>query len=130
MKIGGTYGGSQHPSIGLKQGCPLSATLFGLFTDGLHQYLQDTVPEAGVQVQHLRLTDLKYADDVCLMAPTKEHLQALLDALYAHCGMIGMTVSQEKTKIMVLLLLYQHSSVTMVQSFGKCHLSNAWAAFS
>ena len=34
MKIGGTRGGSQHPSIGLKQGCPLSVTLFGLFTDG------------------------------------------------------------------------------------------------
>jgi len=29
--------------MGVKQGCPLSATLFGLFVDGLEQHLMDTV---------------------------------------------------------------------------------------
>ena len=53
IRVAGTYWNRQHPSIGLKQGCPLSATLFGLFIDGLHQYLQDVVPDAGVRVQHL-----------------------------------------------------------------------------
>ena len=29
--------------MGVKQGCPLSATLFGLFVDGLEQHLMDTL---------------------------------------------------------------------------------------
>ena len=58
IRVAGTCGDSLHPSIGLQQGCPLIATLFGLLIDGLHQYLQDAVPDAGVRVQHLRVTDL------------------------------------------------------------------------
>ena len=29
--------------MGVKQGCPLSAILFGLFVDGLEQHLMDTL---------------------------------------------------------------------------------------
>ena len=29
--------------MGVKQGCPFSATLFGLFVDGLEQHLMDTL---------------------------------------------------------------------------------------
>lgn len=52
-RVAEAYGDSQRPSNGLKQGCPLGATLFGVCIDGLHQYAQDAVPDAGVQVQHL-----------------------------------------------------------------------------
>ena len=53
------------------QSCPLSATLFGIFIDGLHHHLQTTVPAAEVQIRHLRLTDLVYADDNCLVASSR-----------------------------------------------------------
>ena len=99
MGINGECGDSHHPSLGLKQGCPLSATLFGLFIDGLHQYLQDAVPDAGVRVQHLRITDLKYADDVCLLACFPDHLQSLIVAMECYCSTIHMEISTPKTKI-------------------------------
>ncbi len=33
-------------------------------------------PAAGVQIRHLRLTDLVYADDICLLAGSPQDLQA------------------------------------------------------
>ncbi|DBA94877.1 TPA: hypothetical protein ACH3X1_016747 [Trebouxia sp. C0004] len=91
------------PSMGLRQGCRLSATLFGLFIDGLHHYLETMAPAAGIQIQHMRLRELVYADDICLMASSPEHLQALIDALSSYCAILHMEISVSKTKIMVVL---------------------------
>ncbi len=102
MRINGQCGHSQSPSIGLRQGCPLSATLFGIFIDGLHHHLQTAAPAAGVQVRHLKLTDLVYADDICLLASSPQHLQALIDALVAYCATLHMEISVTKTKVMVV----------------------------
>ncbi|DBB02820.1 TPA: hypothetical protein ACH3X1_016715 [Trebouxia sp. C0004] len=88
--------------MGLRQGCPLSATLFGLFIDGLHHYLETMAPAAGVRIQHLRLRELVYADDMCLMASSPEHLQALIDALSSYCAILHMEISVLKTKVMVV----------------------------
>ncbi len=50
MKINGFHGDMHSPSVGLRQGCPLSATLFGLFLDGLHHHPQVSVPDAGIKI--------------------------------------------------------------------------------
>ena len=102
MRVGGAFGCSHTPFVGLRQGCPLSATLFGIFIDDLHHHLQTTCPEAGVRLQSLRLTDLVYADDICLMATSPAHLQALVDALAAFCNTLHMEISVLKTKVMVV----------------------------
>ena len=104
MRVGCQCGPSQGPIIGLRQGCPLSATLFGIFIDGLHHHLQTSVPAAGVQVRHIKLTDLVYADDICLMASSPEPLQALIaiDALAVYCATLHMEINVAKTKVMVV----------------------------
>ena len=102
MRVNGQCGHSQSPSIGLRQGCLLSATLFGIFIDGLHHHLQTTAPAAGVQIQHLKLTDHVYADDICLLAGSPQHLQALIDALVGYCATLHMEISVAKTKVMVV----------------------------
>ena len=88
--------------MGLRQGCPLSATLFGLFIDGLHHYLETAVPTAGIQILQMRLRELVYADDICLLASSPEQLQALIDALAAYCATLQMEISVPKTKVMVV----------------------------
>ena len=102
MRVNGVTGGNQTPSMGLRQGCPLSATLFGLFIDGLHQYLGTAVPTAGIQILQMRLRELVYADDICLLASSPGQLQALIDALAAYCTTLQMEISVPKTKVMVV----------------------------
>jgi len=91
------------PSVsGVKQGCPLSPILFGLFVDGLFRYLKAHCPEDGVLLPDgQRLRQLGYADDFVLLSPTAAGLQRLLDAAFAWCGMTGMLISAEKSKVMI-----------------------------
>ena len=102
MRVSGYTGEGKTPSMGLRQGCPLSATLFGLFIDGLHHYLETVAPAAGIQIQHMRLRELVYADDIYLVASSLEQLQALIDALSSYCAMLHMEISVPKTKVMVV----------------------------
>ena len=102
MRVSGYTGEGKTPSMGLRQGCPLSATLFGLFIDGLHHYLETVAPAAGIQIQHMRLRELVYANDICLVASSPEQLQALIDALSSYCAMLHMEISVPKTKVMVV----------------------------
>ena len=48
MRVNGQCGHSQSPFIGRREGCPLSATLFGILIDGLHHHLQTMAAAAGV----------------------------------------------------------------------------------
>ena len=102
MRVDGMRGQGQTPAMGLRQGCPLSATLFGLFIDGLHHYLESVVPTAGIALRNMHLRELVYADDICLLATSPGDLQALVDALAAYFGMLHMEISTAKTKVMAL----------------------------
>ena len=70
--------------------------------DGLHHHLQSTCPEAGVQLQSLRLTELVYADDFYLMASSPAHFQALIDALTALLHTLHMEINLSKTNNMIV----------------------------
>ncbi len=70
--------------IGLRQGCPLSTTLFNLYIWDLHQHLTSDVQGAGVKLQgedgQLLVTDLEYADDAALCASNPKQLQDLINS--------------------------------------------------
>ena len=102
IKIGSQVGRSLPTCTGLKQGCPLSPTLFGLFSDGLHRHLQLRCPEVGPQLYcGTRVRDLGYADDFALLATTPAGLQKLIDATQEFCVQTGMVICPDKTKVVV-----------------------------
>ena len=101
MKICGRAGATGTAQVGVRQGCPLSPTLFGLFFDDLHSRLQSDCPSAGVGCRRTRIPSLFYADDVALLSASAQGLQQLLDSMQSFCAANGLTISIPKTEIVV-----------------------------
>ena len=104
VNVGGRLGPVLPSKTGVRQGCPLSPTLFGLLADGLHYFLRRTVPEHGIELDcGTQLLDLCYADDVLLVSAQPHGLQAEIDAAVAWCTAVGMQVSVAKTVCLELV---------------------------
>ena len=102
MKAAGTAGQPWTQQMGVRQGCPLSPTLFGIFFDGLHDHLQSCAAMSGMQLGSGRwLSLLVYADDVVLLSWTPAVLQLLLDSMNDFCLGLGLVISPTKMEVVV-----------------------------
>ena len=102
ISVGGRRGASARSACGVKQGCPLSPTLFGLLLDGLHWALMAGAPAAGPLLAcGRRVPDLGYADDFCLLSSSPAGLQQLLHIAHGFLTSIGMELSLDKTRVVV-----------------------------
>ncbi|GAQ86860.1 Reverse transcriptase-like protein with RNA-directed DNA polymerase domain [Klebsormidium nitens] len=83
---------------GVKQGCPLSPLLFGLYTDGLEDSMRGrgdpTLMGVGVPL-------LAFADDVLLLSTDPEGLQRKLEVLERFSEKSGLSVNLQKTQAVV-----------------------------
>ena len=82
---------------GVKQGCPLSPTLFNIFINDLIGYLNEKAE--GISFGSCQLNALMYADDLVLVADKPDSLNNLLQALNQWCTDNGMCINPDKTKI-------------------------------
>ena len=89
-----------HSTIGVKQGCPLSPTLFGMYVDEVSDYI-DRGGDRGAQLAGTWIPLLLYADDIVLISDSPEGMQRHLDALHSFAGDSGLSVNLGKTKVMV-----------------------------
>ena len=89
--------------MGLKQGCPLSPTLFGLYVAGLEKHLLETADIDAPTLMGVVVPLLLYAesDDLVLMSESAAGLQKQLDALASFCEQRQLTVNLSKTKVEV-----------------------------
>ena len=105
MNINGRVGPAVTSQTGVKQGCPLNPTLFGLFADGLHRYLKLYCPHEGFALADGTLVPhLGYADDFVLLATSAAGLQRLLDAAGRFFVSMVMVISIPKTFVLVFNL--------------------------
>ena len=99
--------------IGVKQGCPLSPTLFGLYIDKLEEWKNKANGE-GIELAEYVIRLLLYADDLILIAKTTKGLREHLKNLETFCMEVGMEVNISKTNIMVFSLRKRKQHCTFI----------------
>ncbi len=87
--------------IGVKQGCPLSPLLFGLYLDGLEKHLDAFDGDNPPQLVDIVVKLLLYANDLALMSQTPQGLQKQIDALSKFCVERQLVINVSKTKVVV-----------------------------
>jgi hypothetical protein len=88
-------------NIGVRQGCPLSPLLFGIFMDELETRLDSVASDDPLRLGILAVKILMYADDIVLLARSAKDLQTYMDVLGTFCETRQLTVNTEKTKVLV-----------------------------
>ena len=85
---------------GVRQGCPLSPLLFGIYVDDLAQELHDLGADCPI-LGSLSTPCLLYADDLVHIARSPEALQAQTQVVESYASLWGLRVNASKTKVMV-----------------------------
>ena len=104
---------------GVKQGCTLAPTLFGIYFALLLQYAFDgscediflhtrsdgkllniTRLRSKTKCSTMRLRDFLFADDAAIAAHDVDRLQSMLDCLDAACADFGVQINLAKTVVM------------------------------
>ena len=83
---------------GLRQGCPLSPTLFNVFIDSLVTELNEAIP--GIELGPAKLITLLYADDIAMLASTLDEARILVATLEQWAKKWGMYIGVVKCGIL------------------------------
>ena len=84
---------------GLNQGCILSPCLFNLYAEYIMRSAGVDEAQAGIKNAWRNISNLRFADDMTLMAESEEELESLLMKV-KECEKAGLKLSIQKMKIM------------------------------
>ena len=85
----------------MKQGCVIAPELFNCVIDHLMRPLLSRC-SLGIQLGEYQLTDVDYADDIAIIAPSACVPQEALMILQEEANLVGMQISWPKTKLMAI----------------------------
>ena len=85
--------------LGIKQGGINSPDFFSCYIDPLIKSLREL--GVGCHIGGLFLAVLLFADDICLMAPTRTALQKMIDTCSSYCFENGLSFNPLKSKVMI-----------------------------
>jgi len=84
--------------VGVMQGCVLSPLLFNIMLEVVIALaLEDN--EIGVNISVINISNLRFADDICLAAGSNKDLQQLVDKVHTTSSRFGLKVSSTKTEV-------------------------------
>ena len=85
---------------GIYQGCILSPCLSNLYAEYIMRNAGLDEVQAGIKIARRNINNLRYADDITLMAESEEELNSLLVKVKEDSENVGLKLSIQKTKIM------------------------------
>ena len=85
---------------GVHQGCISSPCLFNFYAERIMQNARLDEAQAGIKIARRNISNLRYADDIALMAEREEELKSLLMKVREESEKAGLKLTIQKTKIM------------------------------
>ena len=85
---------------GVHQSCILSPCLFNLKAEYIMRNAGLEEAQAGIKIAGRNISNLRYADDITLMAESEEELKSLLIKMKEESEKVGLKLNIQKTKIM------------------------------
>ena len=87
-------------NIGVRQGDPMSPTLFNIFINDLAASLEQG-PCDNARIENFECGFMFYADDLVLLSQTKDGLQRSIDIVSKYCQDWSISINAKKSKVMV-----------------------------
>ena len=99
VQMNGSIGEWFRTTVGVRQGCLLSPTLFNIF---LERIMSDALEEhdGKVSIGGRNITNLRFADGIDALAEEEQELEALVESLDQTRTRYKIEISAEKTKLM------------------------------
>ena len=85
---------------GVHQGCILSSYLFNLYAEYIMRNAGLDEAQAGIKIAGRNINNLRYANNITLMAESEEELKRLLMKMKEESEKVGLKFNIQKTKIM------------------------------
>ncbi|XP_070529779.1 calponin homology domain-containing protein DDB_G0272472-like [Cardiocondyla obscurior] len=99
VKVKDKEGKSFWTTKGVRQGCPLSPSLFTLLLADIDEELERG-GWGGIRIKDRRVYSLAYADDIALLAENEAGMKGMIKSMEEYVKEKGLEVNVKKTKIM------------------------------
>ena len=85
---------------GVHQGCILSPCLFNFYAEYIMRNARLDEAQAGIKIASTNVNNVRYTNDITLMAESEEELKSLLMKVKEESEKVGLRLNIQKTKIM------------------------------